>query len=219
MKLCNEAVLREILEQSLAGYWDWDIPSGNEYLSPSLKKMFGYEDHEIENRADAWQKLIFAEDLPGVLENFKQHVESRGAIPYRSEVRYHHKNGSTVWVACTGRMIEWDVDGKPLRMVGCHVDITRHKQMEEELQARERRFSELIRNSFDTIVILDRNGIQRYVSDAAERVHGYSPAEPMSIPNRERARPSRFICRPSAIPQPSQPAPRNRCIAAAAPFW
>lgn len=131
MKLCNETVLREILEQSLAGYWDWDIPSGNEYLSPSLKKMFGYEDHEIENRADAWQKLIFAEDLPGVLENFKQHVESRGAIPYRSEVRYRHKNGSTVWVICSGRMIEWDADGKPLRMVGCHVDITRHKQMIE----------------------------------------------------------------------------------------
>lgn len=182
MKLCDEAVLREIIEQSLAGYWDWDIPSGKEYLSPSFKKMFGYEDHEIENRADAWQKLIFAEDLPGVLETFKRHVESRGAVPYRSEVRYHHKNGSTVWVACTGRMIEWDADGKPLRMVGCHIDITRHKQMEEALQASERRFSGLIRNSFDTVVILDRDGIQRYVSDAAERVHGYSPAELVDIP-------------------------------------
>lgn len=103
MKLCSEAVLQEILEQSLAGYWDWDIPSDNEYLSPSFKKMFGYEDHEIENRADAWQKLIFAEDLPRVLENFKQHVASRGAVPYRSEIRYHHKNGSTVWVICTGK--------------------------------------------------------------------------------------------------------------------
>lgn len=56
----------EILEQSLAGYWDWDIPTGDEYLSPTFKKMFGYEEHEIENRAESWQKLIFQEDFPGV---------------------------------------------------------------------------------------------------------------------------------------------------------
>jgi PAS domain-containing protein len=49
MSKTNEEVLKEILEQSLAGYWDWDIPTGNEYLSPSFKTMFGYEDHEIEN--------------------------------------------------------------------------------------------------------------------------------------------------------------------------
>jgi len=51
MAQSHEDVLKEILEQSLAGYWDWDIPSGNEYMSPTFKKMFGYEDHEIENRA------------------------------------------------------------------------------------------------------------------------------------------------------------------------
>jgi PAS domain S-box-containing protein len=129
-KINNEEVLKEILEQSLAGYWDWDIPSGNEYLSPSFKQMFGYEDHEIENRAESWQKLIFAEDLPGVLENFDLHVKSKGKVPFKKEVRYHHKDGSTVWVICTGKVIEWDDDGHARRMVGCHIDITERKQTE-----------------------------------------------------------------------------------------
>lgn len=31
----------QILEHSLAGYWDWDIPTGDEYLSLIFKKMFG----------------------------------------------------------------------------------------------------------------------------------------------------------------------------------
>jgi len=61
--------------------------------------------------------------------------------PYYSEVRYRHKNGFTVWVICIGKVIAWDADGKPLRMVGCHIDIPRRRQMEEALQARERRFS------------------------------------------------------------------------------
>ncbi len=163
MKLCNEAVLQEILEQSLAGYWDWDIPSDNEYLSPSFKKMFGYEDHEIENRADAWQKLIFAEDLPRVLENFKQHVASRGAVPYRSEIRYHHKNGSTVWVICTGKVIEWDDSGNPLRMVGCHIDITERKKTEEEL----------VKASQDLIWQCNVQGRYTYLNPAWEKAFGY----------------------------------------------
>ena len=77
MNFDKAAVLQEILEQSLAGYWDWDIPSGNEYLSPSFKRMFGYEDHEIENKATAWQKMLYEEDLPLVLETYKKHAESK----------------------------------------------------------------------------------------------------------------------------------------------
>lgn len=60
--------------------------------------------------------------------------------------------------------------------------ITEFKKSEEGLQARERRFSQLIQNSYDTIVILDAEGIQRYVSPSAEQVHGFSPAELVDIP-------------------------------------
>lgn len=60
--------------------------------------------------------------------------------------------------------------------------ITDLKRSEEELQARERRFSQLIQNTYDTIVIMDANGIQRYVSPSAEQVHGYTPEELVDIP-------------------------------------
>ena len=61
-------------------------------------------------------------------------------------------------------------------------DITGIKRAEEALQASERRFSQLIQNSFDTVVILDADGIQRYVSASAERMHGYAPSELVDIP-------------------------------------
>ncbi|MFZ1613803.1 MAG: PAS domain S-box protein, partial [Holophaga sp.] len=128
----QKRIVELILEQSLAGYWDWLIQENEEYLSPTFKKMFGYEDNEMPNSPEAWQKIIFAEDLPGVFEVFKSHVESHGAIPYYSEVRYQHKDGSTVWVICTGRVIEWDEQGQPIRMIGCHINITPLKLAEEE---------------------------------------------------------------------------------------
>ncbi len=127
-------VFNEILEGTMAGYWDWDIPNEQEYMSPTFKKMFGYEDHEIANTPDWWQANIFEEDLPGVFKVFEDHVKSKGKIPYDNVVRYRHKNGSTVWVYCRGKVIEWNNDGSPKRMVGSHIDITELKTVQSELQ-------------------------------------------------------------------------------------
>ena len=125
----------EIFENILAGYWDWSIQENTEYLSPRFKSLFGYKDHEMENSPEAWQKIIHPDDLPGVLEVFEKHVQSKGNFPYINEVRYYHKDGSIVWVLCKGEVIEWDEDGKPLRMVGCHVDITQQKRQEAIIDA------------------------------------------------------------------------------------
>jgi len=133
----ERTLLEKILDIILAGYWDWDIPNQREYLSPGFKRMFGYADNELPNTPETWQTLIFPEDLPGVLSCFEQHVQSRGTVPYYNEVRYRHKNGSTVWVICSGEVIEWDGMGQPLRMIGCHIDITRRKQTEEKLRQRD----------------------------------------------------------------------------------
>lgn len=125
-------IYKTILEDTLAGYWDWNIPDNTEYLSPTFKSMFGYEDHELENKPETWQQLIFPEDLEKVYANYEQHVTTKGKIPYKNEVRYRHKSGHTVWVLCTGRVIEWDGDN-PVRMIGCHIDITKQKKAEERL--------------------------------------------------------------------------------------
>lgn len=167
----NEAIdqqrwlYEQILEQSLAGYWDWMLQQDAEYLSPSFKRMFGYDDNEMENRPESWQKIIFQEDLPGVLECFDQHVNSHGQVPFDNTIRYHHKNGSTVWVRCLGKVIEWGLEGKPVRMIGCHIDITDLKQSEQALKLSESRLRGLFElspigialNEFDTGRFVDIN--------------------------------------------------------------
>ena len=126
-------ILQGVLETTLAGYWDWNIASGSEYLSPTLKRMFGYADDELPNSPETWQKLIFPEDLPGAQEVFARHVSSHGAAPYYNEARYRHKDGSTVWVISAGRVVQWADNGDPVRMVGCHIDITPMRRRVDEL--------------------------------------------------------------------------------------
>lgn len=45
----------------------------------------------------------------------------------------------------------------------------------------EEKFRQLIKNSFDTLVLLDCNGVQRYVSESCEKSHGYRPEELTNI--------------------------------------
>jgi PAS domain S-box-containing protein len=134
----QQMLFNEILEGTMAGFWDWNIPENTEYLSPSFKRMFGYDDDEMENAPSSWQSIIFREDLPRVFELFKAHVDSKGAVPYDSTLRYHHKDGSIVHVWCRGKVVEWAEDGSPVRMVGSHIDVTALTKAKQQFEEKAR---------------------------------------------------------------------------------
>lgn len=177
----KEMILEDILESTLSGYWDWNIIDNTEFLSPTFKMMFGYEDHELPNSPETWQKLIFPEDLPVVLDVYDRHIRSRGCEPYSNEVRYRHKDGSTVWVLCAGRVIEWAEDGSPIRMVGCHLDITDRKRVERELLDAQNKFQLLAKMSGEYIWQLDLSGKITYASRSIEKLHGYTAEEVLQL--------------------------------------
>jgi PAS domain S-box-containing protein len=170
-------LLEQILDIILAGYWDWDLPNHQEYLSPGFKRMFGYEDHELPNSPESWQRLIFAEDLPGVMACFDRHVQSRGEVPFENEVRYRHKNGSTVWVICSGQVIEWDDAGNPIRMIGCHINITDLKRAEDILRTSEERLQLALEGSGDGLWDWNISTHEVYLSPRWLSILGYGTEE------------------------------------------
>lgn len=131
----DDQILDFIQAGSLDGLWFWDIEQPEEeWMSPEFKALFGYDDHEIPNNSAWWQANIHPDDLPIALKNFERHCADP-EHPYDQVVRYRHKNGSTVWVRCRGIAIRDDND-KPIRMLGCHQDITQLMQTQESLNAR-----------------------------------------------------------------------------------
>lgn len=126
----TQALFNSITEGTLAGYWIWYIKEDRMYLSPHLKAMFGYKDHELENSADTINKLMHPSDLPDTYALLGKHVESNGKVPFEIEVRYKHKDGSIVWVICTGTIVKRDKQGNPEVMIGCHLDNTELKKVE-----------------------------------------------------------------------------------------
>lgn len=112
------------------GLWDWDLRSGDVYFSPRWKGILGYEDHEIANRIEEWERRLHPDERERVLAANAAHAE--GLTPhYEYEYRLRHKDGSYRWILARGVALR-DTAGKAYRMAGSHVDITERKQAEEE---------------------------------------------------------------------------------------
>ena len=162
-------ILEEILESNLAGYWDWDMVNNEEYLSPKFKQMFGYDDHELPNQPESWQNLVFPEDLKQIFASVENHIESGGKIPFYQEVRYQHKDGSTVWVICSGKVIQWDEEGNPLRMVGSHINITPLKEAEIALKESKEQLQLITDSIPGCIAFTDASQRYRFVNQTYEQ--------------------------------------------------
>jgi two-component system cell cycle sensor histidine kinase/response regulator CckA len=121
---------------SLDGLWYWDLENPEqEWMNPAFWQLLGYAPSEKQHLSVEWQDLIFPEDLQLAIANFEAHCKDP-AHPYDQLVRYRHRDGSTVWVRCRGIVIR-DKDGKPLRMLGAHNDLTALKEAEQQLREHE----------------------------------------------------------------------------------
>lgn len=125
-------ILEEIFEASKVGYWDVDLTTNTEHYSPTFKSMLGYGEDELNKIPETWKKLIYQEDLPLLNDALDEHIRSKGEIPLYLELRYRHKKGHLIWVICAGKVIHWGENDEPLRAVGCHIDISEQKRVEEE---------------------------------------------------------------------------------------
>lgn len=121
-----------IQSSSLDGIWYWDLENpSEEWMSERFWTTLGYDPKKMPHQSDAWQDIINQEDLEEALLNFTAHCE-KPEHPYEQVARYQHSDGSTVWIRCRGLAIR-DNNGKPIRMLGAHTDITSLKRTEESL--------------------------------------------------------------------------------------
>lgn len=113
------------------GIWDWNIETGELFLSPRWKEQLGYLNHELTNEFHTFSDLIHEEDRPRVMYFVKMYLEGR-AKNYDIDFRMRHKSGKIIWIRARGTAIR-NNKGKPVRMAGSHTDISDRKASEQAL--------------------------------------------------------------------------------------
>lgn len=130
----NEQRWKFAIEGSNDGMWDWNVRTNDMYLSPRWKEMLGFGDDEIPNHYDEWKKRVHPEDIAEATERIQKHFRHEISL-YIIELRLLCKDGTYKWVLARGKVLAWDSDDAPLRMVGTHTDISERKQAEQEIRA------------------------------------------------------------------------------------
>jgi len=154
------------------GLWDWNLETDEVYYSPRWKSMLGYADKELEGRLDTWAMLVHPKDKEWVLKKVQDYLEGL-SDSFHVEMRMCHKNGTEVVILSRAFLVNRESDGKPVRLVGTHVDITERKQTEEGL----RKLSQAVHQAGEGILITDRYASIEYVNPAFSTITGYTLTE------------------------------------------
>jgi PAS domain S-box-containing protein len=149
---------------TLDGICDWDVETGESYVSPRFREILGYgkDSPELDSRAQL-EALIH----PDERERVRSCVEraARDGTPYRLEYRVRHKDGGYRWILSRGEPT-LGPGGRMTRMVGAISDVTEQKDAERSISEQARLLRLIFRHTLDCIVLLDRNYNFIRVSDS-----------------------------------------------------
>jgi len=130
----SEERLEPALQGADLGLWDYNLQTGEAFVNARRAEMVGYSVDELGSHISLWGKLVHPDDIDRVLDAFNAHVRGRTPL-YESEHRLRHKSGEYISVLARGKVVEWDEQGNPARIVGTSLDITDWKRAEEALQS------------------------------------------------------------------------------------
>jgi PAS domain S-box-containing protein len=111
------------------GIWDLDRESNEMYFSARYFSMLGYNQTEIKHTVAGIYRLLHPDDYKRIRSLLESFLESKDeSIEY--EMRLKKKDNTYAWILARGKVFKKDKQGKPLRIVGTHVDISLRKKQE-----------------------------------------------------------------------------------------
>ncbi|MCB1997699.1 MAG: PAS domain S-box protein, partial [Rhodoferax sp.] len=122
------------------GLWDWDMQAQTVFFSPRWKAMLGYAEHELDDSFALWEALVDEDGRARTLARIDDCVAGK-ADGFSVEFKMRHKAGHWIDILSRATIIR-DADGRAMRMVGTHLDITERRRIEHELRLSEASLAE-----------------------------------------------------------------------------
>ena len=119
------------VQASDRGVWDWDLITNKVYYSSESMKILELTESDLVAAPEEWDERVHPDDREEYYGNINLHFENK--IPFYETCHRVLCTGKYKWILDRGKVIERDDEGKPLRIVGTHTDISAQKEKEIEL--------------------------------------------------------------------------------------
>ncbi|GAP20784.1 HD domain-containing phosphohydrolase [Leptolinea tardivitalis] len=193
----SEERLRLAVSAANQGIFDLDVRTGNLVVNDIYAVMLGYDPISFHENVESWLERMHPDDIEIVNEIFKNYIDGKLA-EYKVEFRQKTNSGEWKWILSIGQIVERDIAGRPVRLLGTFSDITESKEAEiirnrlfEDAQRRLKRIASLreidheISSTSDFLTTLEKivqNVMQHLDADAvsillydnAEKVFKYA---------------------------------------------
>ena len=169
----SEEKFRLAMEATNDALWDWNIVTNEVYRNPRHETMLGYEPGELSAAQYAWEKMIHPDDRQAVFQMRDEHLAGK-RDSFEIEYRLRTKSGNYVWILGSGRIVAYNDDGSPARMIGTNIDITDRKKLHERDEI-------ILKTCIDGFWLADTQGRILEVNDAYCRMSGYSRDELLTM--------------------------------------
>ena len=128
----RESEIRASMAQKAGnvGIWDWNPNSGELVCSDEIYSVLGFGSTEILLSYELFMEMLHPDDKEFVARSLEMALYQKK--PYQVECRVESVNGEECIAEMTGE-VKFDDDGRPVRMIGTFIDITKRKLIESEL--------------------------------------------------------------------------------------
>lgn len=152
------------------GVWDYNLQTNRTFYSKTWKEQLGYNEADIGTSVEEWIARIHPEDAAVVQADMNKYMNGQSPI-YVTEYRMQCKNGDYKWIMARGKIIQYDTDGNPIRIIGTHTDITERKRGEQQIQLHLKEIESLQAELRDQAIHDPLTGLfnRRYMQDVLRR--------------------------------------------------
>jgi PAS domain S-box-containing protein len=174
----SEAQFKQAFEHSLIGM-AMISPEGKwKKVNKSLCQILGYTESELKSLTI--REVTHPDDLDNSLHLLQRLAQGK-IEEVKYEKRYLHKDGSTIWVIIAATML-YDSNGTPLHYVSQIEDITKRKEIENDLVLSEKKYRTIFENVQDVFYQTNQQGIVTEISPSIEQHSGYARSEIVGMP-------------------------------------
>ncbi len=151
---------------------------GNIYVNRQIFEILGYLPEKLQQEGRRFFiSTLHPHDLPTVLEHMNGFTNVADGEVREVEYRIKHANGTWRWLCNRDVVFSRTSDGLPKQILGTARDITQGKLIEMALWESESRLHTLVNSISDGLLLVDYQGIIRFVNAEALNLFGRSLEE------------------------------------------